>query len=163
VGAGPQQALPGPVSGVDAVIKEGGAQIYWVRRILSFVVDCVIVFVAVGILVALAALPILILSGPGVFGAFLGSFFTFLAGVVLVLYFTAAEVLSGSSIGKRILGLKVVASGGRLPNAGEALIRNLSKIYWLLLLLDIIVGLATSRDYTRKYSDKLMGMSVVDA
>jgi uncharacterized RDD family membrane protein YckC len=148
---------------VDAVLKEGAAQIYWVRRILAFVIDAVIVFVIVGVLVAVASLPFLILSGPGVFSAVFGGIFSFLAGLILVLYFTAAEVISGSSLGKRILGLKVVGAGGRFPNAGEAFVRNLSKIYWLLLLTDIIVGLAISKDYTRKYSDKLMGTSVVDA
>ncbi len=145
------------------MMKESRAQTYWVRRILAFVIDAVIVFVAVGILVALTALPFLIFSGPGVFGAVIGGVFTFLSGVLLVLYFTAAEVLSGSSIGKRVLGLKVIAAGGKLPNAGEALVRNLSKFYWLLLLLDIIVGLATSKGYTQKYSDRLMGTSVVNA
>ncbi|MGD0477937.1 MAG: hypothetical protein ABSB29_07210 [Nitrososphaerales archaeon] len=45
----------------------------------------------------------------------------------------------------------------------EALVRNVSKLYWLLLILDIIVGLAVSKGYTQKYTDKLMGTSVVDA
>ncbi len=163
VAQGPQPTAQPRVSGFDAVMKESAAQTYWVQRILAFVIDAVIVFVAVGILVALTALPFLILSGPGVFGAIFGGVFTFLSGVILVLYFTAAELLSGTSVGKRILGLKVTAAGGRLPNPGEALVRNLSKFYWILLLLDIVVGLATSKEYTQKYSDRLMGTSVVNA
>jgi len=144
-------------------MKESSAQTYWVRRIVAFVIDAVIVYLVLGILVALAALPLLVLSGPGVFGAILGGVFTFLAGAILVLYFVAFEVLSGASIGKRVMGLKAVASGGRPPNAVEALVRNISKIYWLLLILDVVIGLAVSKGYTQKYADKLMGTSVVDA
>ncbi len=158
-----QEASQAPTSGVDAVMKESGAQIYWVRRVIAFVIDWLIVYFAVGLLVIVAAASFLVLSGPGVFVAVLVGVFSFLAGAILVLYFVAFEILAGASIGKRIMGLKVVVSGGRTPNVMEALIRNVSKIYWLLLILDIIVGLAVSKGYTQKYADKLMGTSVVDA
>ena len=158
-----QEASPAPISGVDAVMKQSSAQIYWVRRVIAFVIDALIVYFAVGLLVILAAASFLVLSSPGVFVANLVGVFSFLAGVILVLYFVAFEVLAGASIGKRVMGLKVVASRGRAPNAVEALVRNVSKIYWLLLILDIIVGLAVSKSYTQKYTDKLMSTSVVDA
>jgi len=147
---------------VDAVMKDSSAQVYWVRRVIAYVIDAVIVFLVLLILVAIAAVPLLVLSGPGVFGAILGGVFTFLLGVILFLYFVAFEVLAGASFGKRIMGLKVVASGGRAPNVVEALVRNVSKLYWLLLILDVVVGLAVSKTYTQKYADKLMGTSVVD-
>ena len=145
------------------MMKENSAQIYWVRRVIAYVIDATIVFFVLLILVAIAIVPFLVLSGPGVFGAILGSVFTFLFGVILFLYFVVFEVLAGASIGKRVMGLKIVASGGRPPNAVEALVRNVSKLYWLLLILDVIVGLAVSKTYTQKYTDKLMGTSVVDA
>lgn len=145
------------------MMKESSAQIYWVRRVIAYVIDAIIVFFVLLILVAIAIVPFLVLSGPGVFGAILGSVFTFLFGVILFLYFVVFEVLAGASIGKRVMGLKVVASGGRPPNAVEALVRNVSKLYWLLLILDVIVGLAVSKGYAQKYTDKQMGTSVVDA
>ncbi len=157
-----QEASQAPISGVNAVMKQSSAQIYWVRRVIAFVIDALIVYFAVGLLVILAAASLLVLSGPGVFVAILVGVFSFLAGAILVLYFIAFEVLAGASIGKRAMGLKVVASGGRAPNAVEALVRNVSKLYWLLLVLDVIVGLAVSKSYTQKYTDKLMSTSVVD-
>jgi uncharacterized RDD family membrane protein YckC len=144
-------------------MKESLAQTYWVRRVIAYVIDWVIVYLVLGILVAITALPFLVLSGPGVFSATLGGVFAFLAGAILVLYFVAFEVLTGASVGKRVMGLKVVASGGRAPEPVEALVRNISKLYWLLLILDVIVGLAVSKGYTQKYADKLMGTSVVDS
>ena len=161
--AGPQEASQAPISGVDAITKESSAQTYWVRRVIAYVIDWVIVYAVLGILVALTALPFLVLSGPGVFSAILGGVFTFLAGVILVLYFVAFELLAGASIGKKVMGLKVVATGGRAPKLTEALVRNVSKLYWLLLILDVIIGLAVVKGYTQKYTDKLMGTSVVDA
>jgi hypothetical protein len=41
--------------------------------------------------------------------------------------------------------------------------RDVSKLCWLLLILDVIVGLAVSKGHTQKYTDKLMGTSVADA
>ena len=133
------------------------------QRLIAYVIDAIIVFLVLLILVAITVVPFLVLSGPSVFGTILGSVFTFLFGMIPFLYFVAFEVLAGASIGKRVMGLKVVASGGRAPNAVEALVRNVSKLYWLLLLLDVIVGLAVSKTYTQKYTDKLMDTSVVDA
>jgi uncharacterized RDD family membrane protein YckC len=158
-----QEASQAPISGVDAVMKESSAQIYWVRRVVAIVVDTLIVYFVVGLVVILAAASFLVLSVPGVFTAALVGVFSFLAGAILVMYFVAFEVLAGNSIGKRVMGLKVVASGNRAPNAVEALVRNVSKLNWLLLLLDVIVGLAVSKSYTQKYTDKLMGTSVVNA
>jgi uncharacterized RDD family membrane protein YckC len=144
-------------------MKEGGAQIYWVRRVIAFAIDALIVYFAVGLLVILVAASFLVLSVPGVFVAVLVGVFSFLAGIILVMYFVAFEVLAGASVGKRFMGLKVIASGDRAPNLAEALVRNVSKLYWLLLILDVIVGLAVSKSYAQKYTDKLMNTSVVGA
>lgn len=59
-----QEASQAPISGVDAVMKEGSAQAYWVRRVIAFAIDAFIVYFAVGLLVILAAASFLVLSGP---------------------------------------------------------------------------------------------------
>jgi hypothetical protein len=58
-------------------------------------------------------------------------------------------------------GLKVIRLGGGYQNLTEAFVRNINKIYWLLLLLDIVVGLAISKQYTQKFSDTVVGTEVV--
>jgi len=73
------------------------------------------------------------------------------------------ESSSGASIGKGVFQLKVVSKSGTKPTFGDAFVRNLSKIYWLLLILDVIVGLAVSKEYNQKYSDHFLGTSVVHA
>lgn len=159
--AGTAQAQA-PLSGFDAVLRESAAQNYWIRRVVAFAVDAIMVYVAVGILALLFTIPFLLASGPAAFGVVLAGIFSFVAGIILVLYFAFAEAYASATVGKRVFGLKVVATGSRTPTLGEALLRNISKIYWLLLFLDVIVGLAVSKVYTQKYSDKVAGTEVVE-
>lgn len=145
------------------LMKDNAAQTHWFKRLVAFAIDAVIVFVALGIIAAILAIPFLVLSGPAAFGSVIAGAFSFVGGVILVIYFGIAEGYTGASLGKRIMGLKVVAEGGRNPNMGEAFLRNLSKIYWLLILLDVIVGLAVSKQYNQKYSDKFVGTTVTES
>jgi hypothetical protein len=43
---------------------------------------------------------------------------------------------------------------------GTSFLRNLSKINWALLLLDVILGLALEVGYMRKFSDRFLRTSV---
>jgi uncharacterized RDD family membrane protein YckC len=161
----PQAATPtqSPLSGFDTLMKESSVQTYWAKRLFAFVVDAIVVYVAVGVLALLFTVPFLLAGGPAVFGAFLAGTVSILAGLVLVLYFTLAEAYAGATLGKRVFGLGVRTVGGSLPTAGEAILRNISKIYWLLLLLDVVVGLATAKTHTQKFSDRYAGTEVVEA
>ena len=149
-----------PVSGFDTLTKDQKAQQYWVERLVAIIIDWIIVGVVLGVLTILVAIPALFTGGLGMFGAFFGGL-AFLWGLIFVLYNAVMETTSGASIGKKLFHLKVASKEGKNPTFGQAFIRNLSKIYWLLLLLDVIVGLAVSKDYREKYSDHFIGTSVV--
>lgn len=163
-GAGEAASGPAaaPVSGFDTLTKDQKAQEYWIQRLIAFIIDAVIVYAVMAVITFLAALPALLAGGFGFFSIFFGGF-AFLWGIIFVLYFAVMESTSGASIGKRIFSIKAVSKTGSNPTFGEAFVRSLSKIYWLLLLLDVIVGLAISKGYQQKYSDHLMGTSVVHA
>jgi len=150
-----------PVSGIDAVMKESPAQNYWLRRVIAFAIDAVIVVVILAVVAIAVAIPTFVLSGrTGIVSLFAGVF-PVAAGIIIFLYFIVAEVTTGATVGKRIFSLKVVGPKGGNPTLVESLVRNISKIYWLLLLLDVVIGLATSKQYTQKFSDRLVGTSVV--
>jgi uncharacterized RDD family membrane protein YckC len=152
-----------PISGVDAVIKESKAQEYWIRRLVALIIDGIIIGVVVTVIFVFAASSAFLFGGGfGVFGAIFGAF-AVVVGILLIFYFPLMESTSGATIGKKALGLRVVSKTGGNPTFVEAFIRNVSKIYWILLLLDVIVGLATSKGYQQKYSDRLAGTSVVPA
>jgi uncharacterized RDD family membrane protein YckC len=150
-----------PVSGIDSLIKEPKAQEYWLERIVAFIIDAIIVYVVVGLLAVTFAIPIFFIAGIAAMVAMITGVFSFAAGVVLLFYFALFEVATGSSLGKRMVGLAVRSRSGGNPSLGEAFARNISKVYWALLFLDIIVGLATSKEYTQKFSDRFVGTSVV--
>ena len=143
-------------------MKDSKAQEYWIRRLIALVVDGVIIGVILGIIFVFIAIPFFLIGGSAFMAFFFGGF-TIAVGVVLIFYFPITESYWGASIGKRVLGLKVVSKTGSNPTFVEAFIRNLSKIYWLLLLLDVIVGLAVTKGYQQKYSDHFIGTSVVRA
>ena len=154
------RATGAAVSGIDSVIKEPAAQQYWVERVVAFIIDAVIVYLALGVLAAAYALPFLFVGDLAAMAAAIAGVFSFLAGIVLVLYFSLFESSVGTSVGKRAMGLAVKSRNGGNPNIVEAFIRNVSKIYWLLLFLDLVIGLATSKGYTQKFSDRFAGTSV---
>ena len=166
-GAGAASTVPPtqstPVSGFETLTKDSQAQQYWGERLVAFIIDAVIVFVVVLVIAIFITIPFFLTGAAFTPVAFFFGGFALLGGVIFVLYFAVMESSSGASIGKKIFKLKVVSRTGSTPNFGEAFIRNVSKIYWLLLLLDVIVGLAISKGYQQKYSDSIMGTSVVRA
>ena len=79
----------------------------------------------------------------------------------MVLYAFVLDVSWGGTLGKRVLGLRVqTVNGGRITY-NQSFIRNISKIYWLLVLLDWLIGIATPGDRRQKYTDRIAGVTVV--
>jgi uncharacterized RDD family membrane protein YckC len=161
----PSAFAPSTSSELDNLARDRYAQEHWVLRLLAFIIDYIAVVVAVTILEFLILLPFI---GAGLAFARTSFIFLFvptlggLAGsIMLVLYFAFAEYLYGTTLGKKILHLRVVMVDGTRIDLGKAFIRNISKIYWLLLLLDIIVGLISHTKRGQKYSDYIASTNVI--
>ena len=145
--------------------KSQTAQQYWGKRLLAYIIDAILLSVIVGALVSIIAFPLIFGYGWGYqfyqpyswFG--LGPF-PLLGGIITVLYFTFTESRYGASLGKMLMGLKVTMNDGRRLTMDKAVTRNISKVHWALLLLDVIVGLATEPDYRKKFTDKYAGTIV---
>jgi uncharacterized RDD family membrane protein YckC len=156
-----------PVSGISTLSRDANAQGYWLRRLFAYIIDLIVVYVVIGLAVAATVLPAFLTgilvpgSSPPIFpfGAFFGTF----ASLLLVLYFTFAEASYGKTLGKGVMGLHVTTDTGGRPGLGASFLRNVSKIYWVLLLLDVIVGLALDPGYMKKFSDRFLGTSVTQA
>jgi uncharacterized RDD family membrane protein YckC len=159
--AAPASAPAASVSGFDTLTRDQKAQDYWFRRVIAFIIDAVIVFVPLTILTVIVTIFYALGGyGFGYYAIFVGGAVSILWSILFILYFIVMETSSGASFGKRFFNLKVVNKSGQNPTFGESFIRNISKIYWLLLLLDVIVGLATSKAYNQKYTDKFAGTSI---
>lgn len=135
---------------------------HWVVRLVAFIIDGIILAIVAAIIGFILAVALLFGGGFGFFFGGLGFIaFSFIWGVLSFLYFMILDTYWGATIGKRILGLQVqIVNGGRIP-LGKSFVRNISKIFWLFLLLDWIVGIATPGDKRQKYMDRVAGAIVV--
>ena len=80
---------------------------------------------------------------------------------LLWLYSTLLEGFNGQSLGKRLLGLKVVRTDGKKMSYDHAAIRNFGKVL-PLLPFDLIVGLRLKNCTFLRYFDKFAGTTVID-
>jgi uncharacterized RDD family membrane protein YckC len=134
---------------------------HWVLRLIAFIIDSIIVGIVAGIIYFLVILS-LVTSGTWLvlWGTWL--VLPFLLGIFEILYFMFMEVFYGATLGKKVLGLQVQMVNGSKVTFDKSFIRNISKIYWLFLLLDWILGIAiTGHDQRQKYSDRIAGTTVV--
>ena len=137
--------------------KDPRLQEHWIRRAVAYIIDSIIVGIATTIILAIIMLPVFIASPAAFFNIFS---FPFAIGLLSILYFPITETMYGATIGKSLLGLKVVTKTDAQPSFEKAFIRNISKIHWVILLLDIIGGLVTSTDLHQKYSDRIANTTV---
>ena len=132
-------------------------QDYWIRRLVAYVIDILAVSVAVAIILAIIAFPVFI-TDP--FGYFNWVSFPFAKGVFAVAYFVIAETTYGTTIGKHLLGLKVVTRNEEKITLEKSFIRNISKIHEAFLLLDVAIGIITLPNLNEKYMDEIAGTTI---
>jgi uncharacterized RDD family membrane protein YckC len=134
---------------------------HWLLRLAAFIIDSIIIAIPAYIIYFLIFLSLL-LSGAFWFGWTFYLGLPFLLGILELLYFIFMDASYGGTLGKRVLGLRVQMVNGNRVTFEKAFIRNISKIYWLLLLLDWILGIATpGSDQRQKYTDRIAGTTVV--
>jgi uncharacterized RDD family membrane protein YckC/ribosomal protein S27AE len=129
-------------------------QQHWVKRFLAALIDWVI-FVVIGIALAIFLLPFYWVTGGWWWGPT-----AWIGGLLWVLYAFFLEMTNGATLGKQLLGLRVVTMDGQKINATQALVRNVSKIYSLLWFLDWLVGFAMDGDPRQKFTDRAVGITV---
>ena len=132
----------------------------WIKRLIAYIIDSVLVSVATGILLFIIRLPFYVANPFGIIDPLL---FPFATGLIIAPYSILAEMYRGATIGKSLIGLKVVKKSGGNLSFEAALIRNISKIHGLLLILDFVGGLVTSPDVNQKYSDRIADTTVIPA
>jgi uncharacterized RDD family membrane protein YckC len=156
-------SAPSGQTAFERLRDDRGLQDHWARRVIAYVIDVVIVSVALFILALAIAAPAL----PGIlFGQtfpsawFWGFWFGGLSPLIVLAYFVFAEGLFARTIGKELMGLRVVRIDTRRLDLWSALVRNISKIAFILLVIDLAVGLGTHGDGYQKYSDQYIGTTV---
>jgi len=159
----PPTMASGGQTGFDRLKDDKAFQDHWVKRVIAYVVDVAIVSVAVYFLLLVTALPVLLAVFFGQtfpFAWFWGFWLGGIAPLIVLAYFVLAEALFERTIGKEIMGLRVARLDGKRVDLWSSLVRNVSKIAFILLVLDVAVGLGTHGDGRQKYSDRYIGTTV---
>ena len=97
------------------------------------------------------------------FMACLGLLVPVFYGLLWVIYSVVLESsASAATLGKRVMGLKVQMLDGSKAPSNKVLMRNLSKIFWIIFLIDFLIGIATpGPDPRQRYFDRIAGTTVV--
>jgi uncharacterized RDD family membrane protein YckC len=140
----------------DKIGTDRQLQDHWLRRLIAGIIDSILIGIVSWIISVLAAIPALFLGGAFIIGGF-----AFLHGILFLLYAAFLEYSRGATIGKQIMNLKVRTTTGTTVSLYQTLIRNISKIHWILWLIDTIIGMATVGDAQQKFSDRFVGTTVV--
>jgi len=135
----------------------------WIWRIVAYIIDSIIVAIPTYIIWFIITLAVVFTHGSFIALYGFSLLFPFFFGILEVIYFAVLDSAWGATIGKRILGLQVqMVKGGGKPAIGPAFIRNISKIYWIFVLIDWVIGLVTpGPDRRQKYTDRVAGTTVV--
>ena len=166
-------AAPGPrpagETEADRLLRDSQTQNFWFKRAVAYVIDWIIVGVATWIIFGIIWLGLtrsFLLANPAnLFFPLqpLGFGLTGLGSVLFLLYFTLGEFMYQKTIGKSFMGLKVTTTDGSKFDIGKSFVRNFSKIYPLLLLLDLIGGMFMHVQPGQKFSDHVANTIVVSS
>jgi uncharacterized RDD family membrane protein YckC len=149
-------------TGFEKIGSDSKLQDHWIRRLIAFIIDCVIVVIGTFIIGVIIFVPLIIVAAATGLPWILFNpwAFPFLAGLLSLIYSALLESFYGWTFGKKIMNLRVQKVSGQKLSLDLALIRNASKIYWILVLVDVIVGLATPGDPHQKIGDRMAGTTV---
>ena len=129
--------------GHNAALQE-----HWIRRFIALVIDIILVLVAAFILS--------VFLGVFLWPWYLSGFFV---GILWWIYSFIFEGAIGGTIGKKLVSLHVVATDG-VMDLPRALIRNVSKIFFLFILIDLLLGMLTEGDPRQRYLDRIAHTTV---
>jgi uncharacterized RDD family membrane protein YckC/DNA-binding transcriptional ArsR family regulator len=127
------------------------------KRVFAFLIDFSLVF-AITILITLPSAITLLATG-NIFRPEVTTI-VFLTLALLWGYSTLLEGFAGQSLGKRIIGLKVVRIDGKRLFYDYAGVRNFGKAF--LLPFDLLIGLRLKDERFIRYFDKFAGTTVID-
>ena len=135
------------VTGFDYLSQDKGLQEHWLKRFVAVLVDFVVVYLPLWFIFDIA----------GVRYLYVGS----LSGIVLFAYAVVFDLGAGGTPGKMLMHMRSVPLVGRM-STGQALMRNLSKVFPVFLLLDWVIGMAVdTHDPRQKWTDQVAKTSVI--
>jgi uncharacterized RDD family membrane protein YckC len=127
------------------------------KRAISYLIDFALIF---AITMAITVIPQMLSPTEGTLGGQISTVLFITVGL-LWLYSTLLEGFNGQSLGKRIIGLKVVRTDGKKMSYDHAAVRNFGKVL-PLLPFDLLFGWRIKNDAFMRYFDKFAGTTVIN-
>lgn len=125
----------------------------WGKRFAALIIDFLIVLLVIWVF---SAIVYPLIAVANIFGIL--NYWLIVTALVVIAYFTYFEGKLGTTPGKNVMKIEVVVDNGEM-NYKKAFIRNLSKIFGVLLIIDIIVDYAFGNSKLR-YLDEVAGTDV---
>lgn len=111
------------------------------KRIMAYIADF---FVVSSFMWIISYLLSLFLSPKYVFNIY--GYFPYIVPILIMVYFTFCEKLKGATIGKSLMYLEVRNVNNQRISWIRAFVRNLSKVYWIPIFFDWIIGKILRQD-----------------
>lgn len=124
------------------------------KRFWAFIIDFIFITALIWIL-SIIIYPLAIVTG--IFSIF--NYWLLLLAILIIVYFTYLEGSKGKTIGKSLMNIKVNAIEGDLSYK-KTFIRNLSKILWFPVLVDLLAAYI-AKSSSLRLLDKYAGTYVI--
>lgn len=135
------------VTGFDYLSQDKALQEHWLKRFVAILVDFVIVYMPLWFLFDIIGVRYLLVGS--------------MSGIVLFVYAVVFDLGAGGTPGKMLVHMRAVPLVGRM-SGGQAFMRNISKVFPVLLLLDWVIGMAVdTHDPRQKWTDQVAKTSVI--
>ena len=124
------------------------------RRVIAYIIDFFVVSAFMWIVTYLVSLVIAPANSYSVY-----SLFVYLVPILIYVYFVISELFFGASVGKSVMYLQVRSRNGARISVPQAIVRNLTKIYWFPIIFDWAIGKILKSD---RLLNKITQTVVVD-
>lgn len=111
------------------------------KRVMAYIADF---FVVSSFMWIISYILSLFLSPKYVFNIY--GYFPYVIPILIMVYFTLCEKIKGASVGKALMYLEVRDVDNLKISWIQAFVRNLTKIYWIPIVFDWLIGKILRRD-----------------
>lgn len=117
------------------------------RRVIAYIID----FFVVSAFMWIVSYLLSIFINP--YGSFqIYMYFPYVVPFLILLYFAVLEKNKSSTVGKSLMYLRVISRNGYNISWVQAIVRNLTKIFWVPIIFDWAFGKIFKRN------DRLLGL-----
>ena len=105
------------------------------RRIIAYIIDF---FVVSAVMWILSYFIFAIMTPSSVYSVY--QFVPYIVPILIFAYFVVCEKTLGATVGKAVMYLQVRSKNGAWISWPQAIVRNLTKIYWFPIIFDWLIG-----------------------